>query len=274
MMELPEAYNLAKQIEQTLAGKRIASAVANHSPHKFAWYHGDPAAYGDLLAGRRVEAAASHGGMVEVIAEGARMVLGDGAAPRFIGQGEKLPAKHQLLVEFEGGGALIASVQMYGGIWCFRAGEFDNPYYRIACEKPSPLSEEFDEPYFAGLINDNNRGKSAKAFLATEQCVPGLGNGVLQDILWNARIHPRRSMSSLTDAEFSAMFHAVRSTLEQMTEQGGRDTEKDLFGQPGGYITRLSKNTVGQPCPECGGEIMKEAYMGGSIYYCPVCQRR
>lgn|GEM_PF-2077218 len=30
-----------------------------------------------------------------------------------------------------------------------------------------------------------------KAFLATEQRIPGLGNGVLQDILWTARIHPK-----------------------------------------------------------------------------------
>jgi len=58
-----------------------------------------------------------------------------------------------------------------------------------------------------------------------------------------------------------------------MTEKGGRDTEKDLFGQNGRYKTLLSKNTVNQPCPNCGNTIMKEAYLGGAVYYCPVCQK-
>jgi formamidopyrimidine-DNA glycosylase len=57
-----------------------------------------------------------------------------------------------------------------------------------------------------------------------------------------------------------------------MTESGGRDTEKDLFGAPGGYRTKLSKNTLAFPCVQCGGQLAKEAYMGGAVYYCPTCQ--
>jgi len=58
-----------------------------------------------------------------------------------------------------------------------------------------------------------------------------------------------------------------------MTSPGGRDTENDLSGRPGGYKTRLSRNTVGQPCPVCSTLLRKEAYLGGSIYYFPGCQR-
>jgi len=53
-----------------------------------------------------------------------------------------------------------------------------------------------------------------------------------------------------------------------MTAKGGRDTESDLSGKPGGYKTKLSKNTVGQPRAVCGTLVKKEAYLGGSIYYC------
>jgi formamidopyrimidine-DNA glycosylase len=62
-------------------------------------------------------------------------------------------------------------------------------------------------------------------------------------------------------------------TLADMAVRGGRDTEKDLFGKPGGYKTKASKLTVGNTCPVCGGSIRKESYMGGSIYYCDQCQR-
>jgi formamidopyrimidine-DNA glycosylase len=64
----------------------------------------------------------------------------------------------------------------------------------------------------------------------------------------------------------------VKSVLAAMASQGGRDTEKDLFSQPGGYHTVLSSKTFDQPCPNCGTAIRKEAYLGGSIYYCPTCQ--
>ena len=52
MIELPEAAVIAQQITDTLTGKRIARAVANASPHKFAWYTGDPAEYNERLAGK------------------------------------------------------------------------------------------------------------------------------------------------------------------------------------------------------------------------------
>lgn len=75
------------------------------------------------------------------------LVFGDDVGLRFHGEKKDRPKKHQLLVEFEDDTALSASVQMYGGLWCCRAGEFDNPYYQVAKEKPSPLSDEFDQAY-------------------------------------------------------------------------------------------------------------------------------
>ena len=65
---------------------------------------------------------------------------------------------------------------------------------------------------------------------------------------------------------------AGKSTLAEMTAGGGRETEKDLFGNPGGYKVVLSKNTYADPCPVCGGALVKEAYLGGAVYYCPHCQ--
>lgn len=68
------------------------------------------------------------------------------------------------------------------------------------------------------------------------------------------------------------LYGAVRDVLSAMTDLGGRDTEKDLFGNPGGYVTKLSRNTVGKPCPVCGETIEKGPYMGGAVYWCPRCQ--
>ncbi|NPV91005.1 MAG: endonuclease VIII [Firmicutes bacterium] len=273
MIEIPEAVSLAKQLYGALAGRRIKRVVAGLSPHKFAWFHGDPAGYDALLGGRTVDQAVSHGGMVEVKAGNASLLFSDGVVFRFHREKEPRPAKHQLLVEFEDGAALSCSVQMYGGLVCFQDGDYDNQYYQAAKEKPSPLSKGFDRAYFTKLLSEPGADKlSAKALLATEQRIPGLGNGVLQDILYQAGIHPKRKLSSLIGPDRDRLFDSVRGVLAEMTSQGGRDTETDLFGSKGGYRTRLSKNTVGKACPACGSAIEKMAYMGGSVYVCPGCQ--
>lgn len=272
MIELPEAVTLATQINRTLTGKRIAKAVANQSPHKFAWYTGDPANYNSLLAGKTIGTASGSGGNTVVAADDLLLVL---SVPlRYHAAGEKLPKKHQLLLEFSDGTALSATIQMWGGLFCFKEGETGGGIdYQIARQKVSPLADEFDRAYFDRLFDTDTGSLSAKAFLATEQRIPGLGNGVLQDILWTARIHPRRKMADLSKGEVSAMFRAVKSVLRKITAQGGRDTERDLFGNPGGYTTILSTLTVNLPCPYCGTPIRKEAYLGGSIYYCASCQK-
>ena len=273
MLELPEAIVIAEQVGTALGGKRIKSVTANQSPHKFAWFYGDPGDYNSLLSGNAIESAVPWGGMVEIWAGPERILLGDGVSLRYFPAGERLPSKHQLLIEFDDSSSLVGSVQMYGGLWAFPAGEFDNQYYLAAKQKPSPLTDEFDYAYFGSLLEGEKlESLSAKAFLATEQRIPGLGNGVLQDILWAARIHPRRKVATLSDQELRDLFGSVKSVLHEMAARGGRDTERDLYGRPGSYKTVLSRNTVDTPCPACGTTIKKEAYMGGSVYYCGGCQ--
>jgi len=273
MLELPEAYTIAGQARDALAGKKIDKVSAAQTAHKLAWYNGDPQAYPALLSGEVIMDAHSFGGWVQIDAGQAIMLFADGVNLRFHSEGEKRPAKHQLLLEFADGTALSAAVQMYGGLLCFREGELDNYYYNVAKEKPSPLSAQFDLPYFEQMINEPSMQKlSAKAFLATEQRIPGLGNGVLQDILYNAHIHPKKKIRDLSSGERGDLYHSVQGTLFMMSMGGGRDTERDLFGSPGGYKTSLSKNTAGKTCPQCQGTIRKENYLGGSIYYCDGCQ--
>jgi formamidopyrimidine-DNA glycosylase len=273
MIELPEALNIAGQVNNTIYGKRIASVAVAQTPHKLAWYYGEPQKYSDILVGRTIGKASAYGGLVEIKAENANILLGEGAGIRFHRKNEPRPAKHQLLIEFDDHSAISISIQMYGGIGSFIEGELDNIYYRLAKEKPSPFSPTFNEVYFDRLISAQDVQKlSLKALLATEQRIPGLGNGILQDILFNAKMHPKKKVNTLAETDKEVLFNSLKTTITAMATQGGRDTELDLFCSRGGYKTILCKNTVNKPCPVCGTIIKKEAYMGGSIYYCEKCQ--
>jgi formamidopyrimidine-DNA glycosylase len=197
--------------------------------------------------------------------------ISDGTNMRYYSAGEKHPDKYQLLIVFDDESFIVLTVAMYGGIWAYK-GTLDNSYHQGSLNSISPLDERFDEAFFRNIFKKTTRDLSLKAFLATEQRIPGLGNGVLQDILFNAGLHPKHKISTLSDFQKDELFHSLKITLNNMTDKGGRNTEKDLFGNYGGYRTLLSKNTIEDPCPNCGGKIIKEAYMGGAVYFCPSCQ--
>ena len=70
------------------------------------------------------------------------------------------------------------------------------------------------------------------------------------------------------------LYASTVKMLRKMCEEGGRDTESDIFGNPGGYITQLSKKSLEEPCMKCGSPIHKANYMGGTVYFCEKCQKR
>ena len=274
MLEIPEAIAISQQVEKQFKGKRVENVIVGHSPHKFTLYVDKGVAYHDLLVNQTIDQAYPNGRMVEIKAGDARLVFSDGVNLRAYTPGEVLPEKHHLLLTFDDLTHLVASVQMYGGISCFSETEgYDNPYYLVAKAKPSPLSDAFNLNFFWTLATPEAVQKlSLKAFLATEQRIPGLGNGVLQDILWTAKLNPRRKVNTLDEEDMNRLFNSIKSVLAEMTRLGGRDTEKDLFGKPGAYATVMSSKHTGNYCPDCGGRIIKEAYLGGSVYYCDRCQ--
>jgi formamidopyrimidine-DNA glycosylase len=272
MLEIPESKTISVQVDNTLTDRKIVEIYTATSQHKFAFYCGDPAEYVKLLTGRQIKSAKGHGMFVDMHCDDDICItIGDGTNMRYYLPFEKRPKKYQLLIVFDDDSFVAFTVAMYGGIWAYR-GMLDNPYYQGSLNSISPLDDTFDESYFENIFRNTTKDLSLKAFLATEQRIPGLGNGVLQDILFNAGIHPRRKKSTINDFQKSELFHSLKVTLEKMTNMGGRDTEKDLFGNIGGYKTILSKNTFKNPCPHCGDAIVKETYLGGAVYFCPTCQ--
>lgn len=274
MIELPESITLARQIEESLTGKTVTAVVPAASPHKFAWYYGDPADYPERLVNNQLLSARGLGMFVEIKLTKAMLLFSDGVNLRLHPLAGPVPKKHQLLLEFDGELTLTASLSMYGGLHCWdRDDEFANSYYNIAKAKPSPLTDDFDQAYFEVLLAPDEVQKlSLKAALATEQRIPGLGNGSLQDILWRANLHPKRKTYSLSAVETENLYDSLKHTLADMTRLGGRSTEKDLFGEPGRYLVAMCAANRGRPCLQCGTTINKEAFMGGSIYTCSHCQ--
>jgi formamidopyrimidine-DNA glycosylase len=277
MIELPEAITIARQIEKELKGKQIASGVRGSSPHKFAFtgkYSNEEFAV--IVKDKIMGASHADGWIILTDLEPDYVLsLGCGGERILYHTNEKtLPKKHQLLLNFQDGTCLTITVSGWGEVRLIKQSELpDHPH--IKKDAINPLSNAFTFDFFNSLFDaiPENSHVSAKYFIITKPCIWGVGNGCLQDILYRARIHPKRLMVSLSADERQALYKAIRQTLAEMVELGGRDSEFDLYNQPGGFQRILHGEAVGRPCSECGTPIEKTQYLGGAVYFCPSCQK-
>jgi formamidopyrimidine-DNA glycosylase len=277
MIELPEAITIARQIEKELKGKQIASGVRGSSPHKFAFTGKySNAEFAAIVKDKIIGASHADGWIILTDLEPDYVLsLGCGGERILYHTNEKtLPKKHQLLINFQDRTYLTVTVSGWGEVRLLKESELpDHPH--IKKDAVNPLSNMFTFDYFNSLFDalpENSRA-SAKYFIITEPCIWGVGNGCLQDILYRARIHPKRLMVSLSSAERRALYGSIRQTLAEMVDLSGRDSEFNLYNQPGGYRRILHNEAVGHPCPECGTPIEKIQYLGGAAYFCPSCQK-
>ena len=275
MIELPEAVVIAGQIDQELGGKRIVSSLRDQWPHKWAFCTATAEEYAAILDGAAIEGARPLGSHVVVDLEGGQALVLGGGGERilFHRQAKTFPKKHQLLLRFDDDTYLTVSVQGWGSLQLVPRCELAS-HRHVAPKGASPLSAEFTIEYLQGLfaILESGEKRSIKYFCISEPGIWGLGNGYLQDILFQARLHPRRRAVDVTSEEQVALHVATVDILRQAVAAGGRTTERDLYNRRGSYARLMDSRTVGQPCPVCGAPIEKIQYLGGSCYLCPSCQ--
>jgi formamidopyrimidine-DNA glycosylase len=275
MFELPEYVTLARQMNESLQGKRIQRGQLGNSPHKFVWYNRSHDEFERLTKGKTVGQATTRGRWLFLPLEpGHVLLLGEcGGKVLYHPPGSDVPKKYHLYLNFEDGSFLTAMTQMWGAMELYEEGEEQNREY-VKDMRPTPTDPGFTPAYFSALLDELMEGKkrSAKALLTQDQIIPGLGNAIAQDILFRARLHPKHPITEMTADQRQDLYQAIVNTVADVVDKGGRYDEYDLYGNPGGYVRIMDKNALGRPCPECGGEVVKIQYLGGACYLCPNCQ--
>jgi formamidopyrimidine-DNA glycosylase len=275
MYELPEIVTIAAQMAEALPGARIAACERGNSPHKWVWYSMEPEEYEEVLVGRTLGEAAHQGNRIVLPVEpGWALHIGDmGGKITLHPEEDARPEKRHLMLDFEDGRFLTVCVAGWGGIWL--AEENQPAGFQSGRDRVDPIGDEFTYDRFKELLVDDaaqGKKRSVKAFMASEPRISGVGNGYVQDICFRARLHPKRDITTISGRERLRWYHAIRGVLRNAIEAGGRDTESDLFGEPGGYVAKMDRRALDQPCPECGTPIEKISYLGGSCYVCAQCQ--
>ncbi|MEM3700353.1 MAG: zinc finger domain-containing protein [Candidatus Bathyarchaeia archaeon] len=197
--------------------------------------------------------------------------LGMNADLLYFTPSQKLPEKYQFKLIFDDGTGFTIHFQWFGYIHLLKETDL-NKHKLTAHLGFSPIDEEFTLEHFKKLLT----GKKTviKNFLLDQKNVAGIGNVYIQDILFEAKLHPNRKISTLSEKEICKLYHAIRDVLNRAIQLGGLAYEKDIYGQKGrltikeflvGYKTR-------QPCPRCKTPIEKIKTGSTSSYICPKCQ--
>jgi formamidopyrimidine-DNA glycosylase len=278
MIEMPEATTIAKQMNQTLNGKTISKFGRGNKTHKFLWLNRPDEEYEAILPGLTVTGASCFGRSIYLHLGDHMLWWSDtGGKLLYHEPGDKLPKNYHLGWEFEDGSTLTFAMQMWGGVKLLDKSEFgEKPNDETGVE---PLSPEFTLERFNEMLDEypEKTSKGIKGFLVatgfvTPNHIAGLGNAIVQDILFHAKLSPKRKTMDITSQERQKLFEAINTTIAEAIKLGGRYDEIDHFGNKGGYIRLMDSKTVDTPCIHCGTAIQKISYLGGACYLCPNCQ--
>ena len=273
MIELTEAIPFAKTANNFLSGLRVKSVEVLNTPHKFAWINHDANDYQNLLTNHVINEVKASSHYLRIIFDnGIELALAEDVNINYcINKGTV--EKSQLRLDFTNGFSLLINIKLYGFLLLGSKEELMNsqPYYKKAVQGISPLDEKFTYDYFKERTYLDSKKGTVKQALATEQHIPGLGNGLLQDILFQAKFNPKYKLSTMTENDKWVLYQAVKDKILEIVSKGGRNQQTDLLGNSGGYETLMISSR--DFCPKCSTKLIKEAYLGGKVIYCPSCQK-
>ncbi len=184
------------------------------------------------------------------------------------------PGRHDHLVLAQDARALVfTDPRMFGGVRLHRGPVAPEWWTRIA---PAILSPAFSRDAVAAFLRRRARAP-LKAVLLLQERFPGVGNWMADEILWRARIAPRRPAGRLTPAEVAALHRAsrevCRGALRHNAGVGGPmpSTLNEFMPDRWLFNHRWAK---GGSCPRCRAPLGHAEVGGRTTCWCPRCQAR
>ena len=259
MPELPDVEHFRATFRRRAAGKTVASVVGDPTIVRNATVE----ALEQVLPGHRFDDPDRHGKWLICWTDGPALLFHFGMTWDLVWSGDE-PERHRhdrLVLEFREGGELrYRNMRKLGGVWLAHdRGEVERTLGRLGPDALAVRRKEFQERL-------GKRRGGVKAALMDQGFVAGVGNIMADEILWQARLHPRRTVASLSGEERDRLYVDMRRVL--------RDAVRgyDYVERKRSWLSH-ARGVTGAACPRCGTPLARIVVAGRTTYFCPHCQR-
>ncbi|MBN2379500.1 hypothetical protein JXM67_06830 [candidate division WOR-3 bacterium] len=271
--ELPEAVNLANQMNAELKGKKIEKALLDEkesaSQMRMKMINLGSDEFSEKLTGRTIKSVRSQGKGIYVDLGGdLYFICGSETSGELLYHKDTggIPDKYNIRLDFTDGTCLTYRIIAWGWGQVLTSSEISTHRYLGAEEVSLIDKNQFTFEVFNHYL-DIFGSKPIKSVLIKQgEALSGIGNGYLQDILFVSKIHPKRKARDISEVERKILYKTILKILADAARKGGRDSEVDIYGKPGRYRVILDKRMRDQPCPECGTIIQKSNILGSTFH--------
>ena len=141
---------------------------------------------------------------------------------------------------------------------------------------PEPLEKNFNITALSHILQKSKR--TIKTLLMDQKSIAGIGNIYSDEILFRAKILPTRLAFSLEGNEIKLLFRAIRKILNDAIHNRGTSAAdkryRDGWGKVGKFQEKLKVyQRKGDPCYQCGTNIVTIRIGGRSASFCQQCQK-
>jgi formamidopyrimidine-DNA glycosylase len=164
----------------------------------------------------------------------------------------------RVVFHLPGGQLAYRNMRKFGGLWLAR----DERQAEGVMGPLGPDAADLDRDALARLAD---RRRAIKALLMDQKALAGVGNLLSDEVLWRARIHPRRRAGELSRRELSALHDALQDTIREANRHGRIPPKR-------GWLTAVRDE--GGDCPRCGRRVRRDTVAGRTACWCPRCQRK
>jgi formamidopyrimidine-DNA glycosylase len=106
--------------------------------------------------------------------------------------------------------------------------------------------------------------------LMDQRLLAGIGNAYADEILWAARLHPKRPSGSLSEDEARALLDGIREVLRGAVAHVERSLPTKLGAKVRDHMK--VRGRAGELCPRCGAAIVRRHLGVEDTYLCLRCQ--
>jgi formamidopyrimidine-DNA glycosylase len=267
MPEYPEITSRAREMKKALVGKTF-TGVEVLQPKSL---NVSKKAFVEALRGAKVIDVSNRGKWIFLETTKGWLLLNLGMGGEILRvTRDTLPKKHRLIFDLDDGTCLTVNFWWVGLAHYVKPDELKN---HEMTAKLGPNVLDLTESDLKDMLR--KRRGAIKSFLLNQKNIAGIGNAYIHDILFMAKLHPLRTIDTLTEADVERLARAIHDRLQPSLDKGGAFYEVSIHGKRGGFTMDdiLIGYKEGTPCPVCGAEIVKIKTGSTSSFICPKCQQ-